>query len=285
MIQLIEGLNSINKILFDNIGKNIGKFSVQHNKIKNGELLFHDGHLECIRQLSEIGMEIIILEFINIGNFNASIPLFDGHDKNLNVENNIVLNACVKANIDVDYVVYNSPDYRSEVPSNIITIVDERLKVEDYKNKLKLPDIRFDALRVFLQRLTSRNVTGYTFVRSYKLGSNTFALKHYCKKYLNIEMLIVHPVNLTDVPFPMYTTIKDSSILHDNTKQFLHYFSELKKDTITESDVMEKAILFEGDIEDFAIVDDPKFVGEGKIFVSVDFKGDYNSTVSVHRWL
>jgi len=285
-MEIIQDSNPVSKIITDNSGKKIGKFSVNYGKIIDGKLILHDGHKYCIEQLRLNGFEIIIMEFFNTTELYKSIDDWE-HSTNI-VEQTEILNKCIAENLDVDYVIYNADDF---IPFDIETIklVDDRLAVEDYKNKLKISDLNYLLLRTNLIFFTQRNIEGFTMVRSYKAGSDVFAAKHYLNKYTSCDILIVHPVMFEGEKFPLGSTkIED---IHDDTKTFLNYFHQIPKNTIindpndVETSLEQVAIDLGYTIEDFVIIDDTTFVGTDKLFISVNFKGSYNTTTLANRWL
>ena len=289
-MKIIQDSNPVSKIITDNPGKKIGKFSVNYGKIIDGKLIMHDGHKYCIEQLRLNGFEIIIMEFFNSTELYKTIDDWK-HSSDI-VNQTEVLNKCISERLDVDYVIYNANDF---IPFDIKTIqlVDDRLAAEDYKNKLKISDLNYSFLRINLIFFTQRNIEGFTMVRSYKAGSDVFAAKHYLNKYTSCDILIVHPVMFENIYYPLgsNTLIEEIKSTHQSTLDFLSYFHQIQKNTIinnptaVQNDLEQYAISVGNYIENFAFINDPAFVGVDKIFISVDFRGNYGSTAKTGRWL
>jgi len=287
-MELIQGLNPVGQIITANPGKQIGKFGVPHNKIKDGNLNTHAGHEECIAQLRSAGMEIIIFEIINIDILYASLYL----DNEPQVSQTTALNICVSKNLDVDYLIYDSDDFHIPFSQATITAVDNRLAAEDYKNKLNISDIAFPVLRLNLQYATERNNTGFTIARSYKGGPEIFAGKHYLNKYLpGLEMLIIEPLLYGNAKYPLTTAIPDSNEISIDTINFMEYFHGLEKSSIvadynqTKIDITAFAEGSNYSVEKVSILDDSEFVGTGRIFISVECTDEYGVLIPAHRWL
>lgn len=289
-MEIIQGMNPLDKITVANVGKKIGKYSIDYNKISNEKIIMHDGHKDCINQLRLAGCDIIILEFFNTSNiykyldgWGTVIPLVDQVK---------VLDNCIAEALDVDYVIYDSDDFKVDADSSIIKLVDDRLLFEDYKNKFKISNHIFPQFRANLILVTKRsnNYTGLVTARSYKTGTDGFALKHYFNKYLNCDLINVHPIMHDNVSLPLCGSITEIE-LNDDAKSFLTYFYQIEKTEIisnpakVQNDLEQYTISLNGYIEYFAILDDSDIVGIDKIFISADFKGMYNTTIPAQRWL
>lgn len=287
-MEITQGTNPLNKIITINASKKIGKFSVDYNKINNSKIIMHDGHKDCINQLRLAGMEIIILEFFNtsniykyLGGYGKVVPLVDQVK---------VLDNCIAENLDVDYIIYDSDDFKTDMNSAIIKLVDDRLIAEDYKNKLKISDFYYPSFRANLIFVTSRNYDGITTARSYKLGTDVFALKHYFNKYMNCDIIIVNPKMYNNINFPISRSIPEIE-LNEDAKSFLIYFYNIQKEDIinnpdkVKNDLEQYAISLGDTIEDFIILNDPIFIEAGKVFISVRLKNIYNVKIPVNRWI
>jgi len=285
-MEIIHEDNAVATIIAANPGKSIGKFGINLKKINNGELILHDGHKYCIEQLRLDGVEIVILEFFNLTELYKPVDM--GQEADI-IDQTSVLNLCILENLDVDYIIYNANDYVT-FDAGTIQLVDDRLATEDYKNKLKMSDFYYSLFRNNLFLLTQRNNEEITTVRSHKGGPDIFALNHYFNKYTSCKILIVHPVMFEGEQIPLTNAVTLEEI-HDDTKTFLNYFYQIPKDTIVndpggvEAAVEQAATDLGHTIENFIIIDDATFVGADKLFISVEFKGAYNTTFPANRWL
>jgi len=292
-MEIIGGNDPIGDIITLNPGKTIGKYNFNYNKITDIEISLHAGHIECINQLRS-NVDIVILEFFNtiyhykllVGDsgFKDIIPILDQTS---------VLDICTSENLDIDYVVYDAEDLKNDVDEATITLVDDRLIAEDYKNKLNMTDFFYDLFRLNIINFHKReHVTNLTFIRSYKTGVDTFALKHYMDTYLpnDNELMIIHPIMYDEINHPITTALPFSEI-NDDAKDFINYFYNIEKlgiindPTEVQNDLEQYANSIEGSITNFEIIDDPVFVGVDKIFISASFMGIYNTTVQSNRWL
>ena len=158
--------------------------------------------------------------------------------------------------------------------------------------KLKIYDRIYPTFRANLIFITKRNLSNITHVRSYKTGSDTFALKHYLNKFLSCDLLITYPLMYSNINFPLSSSTLTSSIeLNDDAKDFLTYFYNIQKSEIisnptkVKTDLEQYAISLGATIEYFVILDDPTIVGIDKIFISAYLKGMYNTTIPANRWI
>lgn len=287
-MELIQGINPLDKIIAANTGKKIGKYSIDYNKISDTEIKMHDGHKNCINQLHLAGMDIIILEFMNsskiykhVDYFGKIVPLVDQVK---------VLDNCIAENLDVDYVIYDSDDFKTDSDAATIQLVDDRLAIEDYKNKFKISEFMISQFRANLIFITRRNYTGITMARSYKTGTDGFAYKHYLNKYMNCDLINVHPIMSSNVNFPLSGSSTEIE-LNDDAKSFLDYFYKIEKSEIisnpdkVKTDLEQYIIGLGSTIVDFVILDDPAIVGVDKIFISAYLKGIYNTMIPANRWI
>lgn len=287
-MQLIQTSDDINTIASNNPSKKIGKFTINCNKINNGELTFTEGHQLCINVLRDSTCEIVILEFLNSYNLysdstSIQVPQI--------IDETSVLNICISENLDVEYVLYNSSDVEDGFDQADIDLVDSRLTTEDYKNVLNIPDDTYYLLRKNLEWLTSREpLSNMIVTRSYKIGTESLAINHYINKYMNCEFAPIAPKFFTGTSVPISASI-DVEELHQETKDFFAYFDQVEKSAIisdstaVQADLEQYADGLGCSTEDFFIIDDVEFVGSGNIFMSIKFTGPYNSTVTANKWL
>jgi hypothetical protein len=288
-MEIIQGINPVSKIVSSNTGKKIGKCGYDYNKMTDSKLLFHEGHKELIKQLRLAGMDIIIVEFVNMKNLYPQYSL----TSELPLVNQVkVLDNCIADNLDADYIIYNTDDFKTEFTKEIIDLVDSRLITEDYKNKLNINEHYYSFFRTNMIFLTARNMSNITYVRCYKSGVDTFAMKHYMNKYMTSDLLIVHPIMFDNTFYPLDFTTNINDEIYDNIKIFLNYFHTISKDEIinnpnkVKTDLEKYATDMEHYIEDFTIIDDPVFIGVNKVFISMNFNGGvYNSRFPIYKWL
>jgi len=207
--------------------KKIGKLDINYNKILSTKFYLHEGHLKCIKTLKENGADYIMLECINsINCFKAA------HEKNSNkmlgyfdYKNKIIDDVKLEEyckSLGIDYLFYNSQDYKHIIDDKIIKLVDKIIKNENYKEILQIPDDEFKLLRVNLIVRTYRNTNNIIYVKSNKDGSWVYALKHYMEKYLKNKMIIINPIMRMDFYHPVSSGL--NNILNENVKIFLEYF-------------------------------------------------------------
>lgn len=291
-MKIMGGSDPIGQIISENPDKIIGKYNINYDKITDTKTILHDGHLDCISQLRS-NVDIVIIEFFNtichyklltnnIHSFKNVIPI---------VNQTKVLELCELKGLDVDYIVYDADDLRNDVDNETTQLVDDRLILEDYKNKYQIPDFFYDLLRLniinFHKRIEHENLI---FIRSYKTGIDSFIYKHYIDKYLSCKLIITHPVMSSNVNFPLSGS--SSSIdLNDDGKSFIDYFYKIEKAEIisnpdkVKTDLEQYVISLSANIDYFIILNDPAIVGVDKIFISAYLKGMYNTRIPANRWI
>lgn len=292
-MEIIQGTRPIDKIFKLNPGKKIGKVNLNYNKMIDDKILIHDGYKDMIQQLRLVGMDIIILEFFNTSNIYKSLNEWSNKVVPI-IEQSKVLTNCITEKLDVNYVIYDSNDFKTDADIATIKLVDDRLLLEDYKNKLKILDMVYPTFRDNLIFITKRNSSNLTHVRSYKTGVDSFVIKHYLNKYMvNCDLLITHPIMFENTYFPLGTNnfIEEIKTTHQSTFDFLNYFHQIKKNSIMNSpndvqaDLEQYAISLNNSIEDFIIINDIDFVGIDKVYISMSFNGNYGSRIFVNKWL
>lgn len=243
IIKNIEHLNDIIRF-HKHENKKIGKLDANYNKFLSEEFYLHSGHVECIKTLKDNGCDIIIIECINtVKAYNSTGSKQDVHNsrgylhyKEKVINDDKLVEYCNK--IGIDYLIYNSNDYKPQINKELIKLVDRRIRKEQYKDLLKLDEEKLSILRVNLIVRTFRgqnsDTTGITYVRCYKDGPVVFGIKHYVEKYLSQKLILIPPK--TDLEyFPLSSTNKPE--LNNNIILFLNYFQN-KTDFNTDNKIL-----------------------------------------------
>jgi len=292
-MELLHSPKEIETIANANPSKKIGKITINCDKVVTDKRIqISDGHANCIQTLRDAACEIIIVEFINaytLFSGSASITNFKSPEI---IDSTLVLNMCISAKLDADYILYNSNDAIGNFNSAVVDLVNSRLVIEDYKNLLKIPDKLYEMLKIIFYWFTSRNTpSNVMLARSYKTGSDSIAIKHYINKYCNFEFLPIYPINYIGTKIPI-STFGDIDAVSAEAKDFCNYFHQIEKSTIIndsagaiQADLEKYASNLGYEAKEFLIVDDPEYVGIGKVFISVVFYGPHNSKLMTNRWL
>ena len=189
-MQLITGANPLKRILQMEVGKKVGKVTFNAAKFNpQGKMQLHAGHRACLQTLRDNGCDVVVLEFTLATHFEPSAKV------NLTVENGRqnVLAECVSLSLDADYLIYLPADAPQMNDEAVVQLVQERVDLEGYVDKMGIePHMVGPMLRgmQFGQMRYNQGCTDYYVVRSHKSGAETFAIKHYCEKYLNINFII-----------------------------------------------------------------------------------------------
>jgi len=285
-MKIVQGNNPIKEILDANPDKKIGKLSINYNKINDTELSMHAGHKYCISELRAAGCEIIILEFINTYNMYRGISE-DGRVLLL-VNQEKVLELCELEEIDIDYVIYDALDLKAKLTPEFIKLVDDRLQIENYRVNLNIPDDMFKMMRAVCLFATRRkNSKDITMVRSYKNGSDTFAIQHYLKKYLSCDLLVVKPLMIENTNIP-YSTFTD---FNPDAEQFRNYFYSITKQDLisdlknTKLKLQKYASGLNVRIDNLLITKKSEFVGENNVLIALRFRGMFNTSLFFNNLL
>jgi len=288
-MQLLNNPQDMNTLANNNPTENIGKYTINMDKVTSTALNFTDGHTMCIQKLRDIGCRIVIVEFINAYDlYIPNNPTMTFLNPPEILDPTSVLNRCDAQKLDADFIMYNCD---VTITPQAISLVDSRLITEDYKTKLMIPDQLYELLKMNLYWFESRNTpSNVTIARSYKSGSETLALYHYINKYCTFGFLPVEPVKYPGTNIPVANSV-DINEVSDETKNFADYFEQIDNTAIENyltdnpTDSIELYATNLGyNAEKTLIIDDPNFVGSDNIFATTIFKGPYNSDFIANRW-
>jgi len=236
VIESIEQLNDVIRY-HNHESKKIGKLDINYNKIMTSEFYLHQGHIDCIKKLRESGCDYIMMECINSLKCFQSIQMSysweDNHmghylDYDENIKNVIDITQLKEycKSLGIDYLIIDSDDYKDLIPKMTVDIVNDTIEKENYIKDLCIPVDAIKLLKVNLIVRTYRNSitrNGLTYVKSHKDGSWVFALKHYLKKYLNNDLIIIEPTMREDLDYPYSSSCKLK--FNENIKIFLKYLN------------------------------------------------------------
>lgn len=196
-MKLKDTNNPMHDILTEEVGKKVGKVHINHLHFIEGAISLHDGHYSIIQALRDAGCEIIVAEVMDIvylgwKNIKPRAP----------EDNRIVRDLCLaEPKFDVDYLISNAKDVKNKPSKATKDLVAQRMLDEDYENLLQLRDPDF--FRTILEWITQRGDGGFTVGTCYKDGTAVWGYKHYVKKYMNIDTIVIPPMYYQNTKYPM----------------------------------------------------------------------------------
>lgn len=247
-MKLQKGSNPMKVILANNPDSKIGKLGVNLGKFRSrsGILHIHDGHKACLQALRDEGCDKIVLEFV------------DATKMGFNMTRRVVTQAyaleeCNKV-VSADYLIYNHP---FTISDETRVLVAERFAEHDYINRLNIPYP--EQTIKLMEWVTQRDIKGYTTCRSWKTGTDSWAFKHYTKKYFDIDVLTIDPLEYAGTKVPMSGHTKKE----DLTEAFTD-FHQLFHDDHTKFT----------NKQNYIETSDPEFIPNGRTFVSCLYTED-----------
>jgi len=260
-MQIVKGSNPLKTILDKEAGKTVGKFTCNQTKFYDDKLQMHEGHDACFKALRDAGCEIIVAEFILLEIFHYEAPV---QDKDFKDDEKTILEFCEgRPGFDADYLIYGAKDLSKMKDSNLRTLVEQRIKDEDYVARLGIPSskVEYFVKGCILGTMRHQNgCSGYMVVRSLKSGSEHFGIAHYARKYCDIEFLTIDTV-----PYENEKAVMSSTMLGvEHTEPcYLKFCKEFYKNT-SYAKLSKLAETGGATLEDFKIIDDPELIPGGK---------------------